>query len=126
MTDAPLTVAAAEIPIAQHVTVQFLGMTFNADTIWTTLIAMAVVLVLAFWFRAKVTSGVPGKVQLMWEALVDWVRGQTKEQLGEMNPIVMPLAATLFIFLLIANWLEIIPSGEHPKILPSPTADVNL
>lgn len=123
---APLTVADSTIPIGEHVTAQFLGMTFNVDTIWTTFIAMAVVLALAFWFRAKVTTGVPGKVQIMWETLVDWVRGQTKEQLGEMNPIVMPLAATLFIFLLVANWLEMIPSGEHPKYLPSPTADVNL
>lgn len=116
----------SEIPVGEHVTAHAFGMTFNIDTIWTTAIAGLVVIGLGFWFRAKVTSGVPSKIQLVWETLVDWVNGQVKDQLGRLNPFVVPLAASLFIFILVANYIELIPSGEHPKLLPAPTADVNL
>jgi F-type H+-transporting ATPase subunit a len=35
---------------------------------------------------------------------------------------VVPLAVTLFFFILIANWIELIPLGSH---VHAPTADVN-
>src|SRR5664279_3285582 len=54
------------------------------------------------------------------------VTTQVEGNLGRVNPFVVPLAVALFLFILVANWLEVIPSGEHPKILPSPTADINL
>ena len=40
----------------------------------------------------------------------------------------IPLATALFFFILIANWIEIIPTelNENVHILPSPTADTNL
>jgi F-type H+-transporting ATPase subunit a len=41
---------------------------------------------------------------------------------------VIPLATALFFFILIANWLEVIPTELNKKVhlLPSPTADTNL
>ena len=41
-------------------------------------------------------------------------------------PFVVPLAMTLFLFILIANWLAIIPTGHHPEYAPPPASDVNL
>jgi F-type H+-transporting ATPase subunit a len=41
-------------------------------------------------------------------------------------PFVVPLAVTLFLFILIANWLAIIPTGHHPEYMPPPASDVNL
>ena len=32
----------------------------------------------------------------------------------------VPLAFTLFVFILVANWLELIPTGHSPQYLPSP------
>jgi F-type H+-transporting ATPase subunit a len=40
-------------------------------------------------------------------------------------PYVVPLAVTLFLFILLCNWIGLIPSG-HPERLPAPTADINL
>lgn len=115
--------AESEIEIGEHITFTFLGMTFNADTIWSTVIAGLVVIGLGFWMRSKVTSKVPSKIQLMWEAIVGEVTRQVEENLGRVNPFVVPLAIALFVFILVSNWFEIIPS-QH--LLPSPTADVNL
>lgn len=119
-------VAESDIQIGHHVTVELFGLTFNADTIWSTAVAGVIVILLAFWLRAKITSGVPTKIQVIWEALIGWVTRQVEASLGHVHPFVVPLAVALFAFILIANWLEIIPSGEDPHYLPAPTADVNL
>jgi F-type H+-transporting ATPase subunit a len=114
------------IEIGNHVTGSIFGLTVNLDTIWTTVIAGAIVVGLGFWMRSKVTSGVPSRVQIIWEAIVNQVTTQVEDNLGRVNPFVVPLAVALFMFILIANWLELIPSGEHPKLLPAPTSDINL
>jgi F-type H+-transporting ATPase subunit a len=109
------------------------GMTFNADTIWCTLIAGAIVVGLGFALRAALTKRtaedhVPSKLQLVWEAIVGQVQTQVEDNLGKVHPFVVPLAVALFFFILIANWLELIPSEPTKKLhlLPAPTADTNL
>ena len=43
--------------------------------------------------------------------------------MGQVAPFVVPLAVTLFLFILIANWLELIPTRGN---LEPPSADINL
>ncbi len=126
MNHHPAITAATEIPVGNHVTVSIFGLTLNADTIWASGIAGLVVIALGLFVRSRVSSGVPGKVQLIWETLVDSVTTSVESNLGRVNPFVVPLAIALFVFILVSNWLELIPSGEDPKLLPAPTADVNL
>jgi F-type H+-transporting ATPase subunit a len=122
-----------EIHPGEHVERTFGGITFNMDTIWTTLIAGTIVLLLGFWARSALTKPnpdhVPTKIQLIWEAVVNEVQTQVEANLGRVHPFVVPLAVALFFFILIANWLELIPSElDSPKVhlLPAPTADTNL
>ena len=125
------------IEIGHHVEkeVEFLGRTwtFNMDTIWTTLIAGAIVILLGFWARRALTKDaddhVPSKIQILWEAIVGEVNRQVLDNLGRVHPFVVPLATALFFFILIANWMELIPSQlneETGHLLPAPTADTNL
>jgi F-type H+-transporting ATPase subunit a len=123
----------SEIQIGHHVEREFLGMTFNMDTIWTTLIAGTIVVLLGFWARAKLTEEtedhVPTKIQLIWEAVIGEVTKQVEDNLGKVNRTVISLAVALFFFILIANWFEIIPSEyneDSGHLLPAPTADTNL
>jgi F-type H+-transporting ATPase subunit a len=122
----------ADIKIGEHVERHFLGMTFNMDTIWTTLIAGAIVLGLGFWARAQLTrrtdDHVPTKLQITWEAVIDQVQSQVEDNLGKVNRTVVMIAVAEFFFILVANWLEMIPSepNEDYHFLPSPTADTNL
>jgi F-type H+-transporting ATPase subunit a len=123
---------AIEIHPGEHPEGHFLGMTFNLDTIWVTVIAGLIVVALGFWARAKLTESssdhVPTKIQLLWETIVSQVTRQVEESLGRVNPFVVPLATALFFFILIANWIEVIPTELNSKVhlLPSPTADTNL
>lgn len=118
--------AATDINIGEHVTAKFLGMTFNLDTIWSTVVAGAILVGLGLYMARRATKRVPSRLQLAFETVVDTVEGQVQSAIGPVAPFVVPLAVTLFLFILLANWLSVIPSGHHPELLPPPTADVNL
>jgi len=120
------------IQIGHHVTREFLGMTFNIDTIISTIVAGALVLILGFWATRSLTKDtkdhVPTKVQILWETVVGQVNKQVEDNLGKVHPFVAPLAISLFFFILFANWLELVPTelNEGTHLLPAPTADTNL
>jgi len=126
---APLSI---DIKPGEHPEGHLFGLTLNLDTIWVTVVAGAIVIALGFWARAHLTKDtddhVPTKVQLLWETIVKEVTTQVEANLGKVNPFVIPLATALFFFILIANWLEVIPTELNKKVhlLPSPTADTNL
>ncbi|MFE3189555.1 F0F1 ATP synthase subunit A [Nocardia sp. NPDC059240] len=102
-------------------------MTFNVDTIVSTGVAALIVLSLAFYLRAKITSGVPNGVQLFFEAITVQMRNQVETAIGmKIAPFVLPLAVTLFTFILLSNWLSVLPlqygSGE---LIAPPASDFN-
>jgi len=127
------TFLAAQIEVGEHHTATWLGLTVNTDTIMSTAIAGAIVIGLAFFLRAKVTStGVPGGVQLFWEALTIQMRNQIEAAIGmRIAPFVLPLAVTIFVFILISNWLSVLPlqysepDGRTTELLSSAAADIN-
>jgi F-type H+-transporting ATPase subunit a len=122
--------AAKTITVGVHPTVRILGLTINTDVVMSTLVCAAIFLFLGFRMRAKATDGVPGKLQLMWEILVEQVGELADSAVGPKGRRFVPLGVTLFMFILICNWLDFIPTSMRPgisePILPSPTGDVNL
>jgi F-type H+-transporting ATPase subunit a len=128
------TFLAAEsgIQVGHHTEANWFGLTVNTDTILSTVIAAAIVLGLAFFLRAKVTStGVPNGVQLFWETLTVQMRNQIESAIGmRVAGFVLPLAVTLFVFILIANWLSVLPvqysdeTGIHELLKPA-ASDIN-
>jgi F-type H+-transporting ATPase subunit a len=124
--------AKVEIHPGEHPEGHFLGLTWNLDTIWVTVVAGLIVIGLGLWARSQLTKStedyVPTKLQLVWETIVTQVQTQVEENLGRVHPYVVPLAVALFFFILIANWLEVIPTelNKNVHLLPSPTADTNL
>jgi F-type H+-transporting ATPase subunit a len=121
------TLLAAEggtITPGEHWTGEFLGLTFNLDTIIGTLIAGAIVCGLGYYMASRATKGRPSGLQVAFEALAGWVQGQLKEGMGVRAPRgVLGFCITVFVFILCCNWLAALPS-EH--WIPPPTADVNL
>jgi F-type H+-transporting ATPase subunit a len=120
-------VLAVNIPVGDHVTRKVFGINLNLDTIWTTGIAGAIVLGLGFYMRSRMTAGVPGKLQLFWETIVGAIGDLVEDNLGPKYRNVVPLGVTIFVFILVADWLEILPGLFHnTDYIPAPTADVNL
>ncbi len=130
-----MTILAAEsgIQVGHHTEAHWFGLTVNADTVLATAIAAVIVLALAFFLRAKVTStGVPNGVQLFWEAITTQLRNQIEAAIGmKIAPFVLPLAVTLFVFILVSNWLSVLPvqytdsSGAIHELLKPPASDIN-
>lgn len=118
---------ALNIEVGHHITWNVFGLTWNVDTILSTLVAGVIVIGLGFAMRRHLNARKPTGLQLFFETVTGWVERQVEETMGiRTAPFVVPLATTLFVFLLVANWLSLLPTGHHPEYLPPPAADVNL
>jgi len=122
------SVLAVTIEIGRHVTRTIFGSPVNIDDLFSVVLAGLVIVALGLWLRVKATAGVPGKLQLAFEAIVGAVENQVDQSMGSKGMFAVPLAVTLFLFILICNWFEIIPTEVpgHFQVLPSPTGDINL
>jgi F-type H+-transporting ATPase subunit a len=124
----PHVQASTNIEIGNHPEWHLFGLTLNADTIISTLVASAILLILGFIVRARVTSGPPGGIQLFFETITGMMRDQIETTIGlRVAPYLVPLSITMFLFLLFCNWLSVLPLtfGGH-ELLPPPAGDVNL
>ncbi len=123
-------VAVKNIEVGVHPHLNLLGLTLDYDVVLSTLLAMAIFIFLGFRMRSRVTEGVPGKLQLFWEILVEQVTELADSAVGPQGRRFVPIGVTVFLFILICNWIGFLPSAMHPgvsgEILPAPTSDVNL
>ncbi len=104
------------------------GFSFNLDTIFTMWFAMLVVLAFAY-ISTRNLSIIPGKLQAVSESLMRFFWGILDTMIANDNKKHVPLVASLFLFILIANLMGQLPlriihlkNGE----LASPTNDLNL
>ena len=98
--------------------------TFNYNSLISSALAVAVTLGIAFWFRSQLRDREPGKVQAIFELGYDLLRSLIKSTVSEDALFIIPLALTLFIYILIANWIEFLPLGLVPA-LHGANADLN-
>ena len=94
------------------------GHTFNEHTILMTWITMAIVILVAF-LATRNLKEVPTGWQNAIEAVADLWETQVKALIGEGGAFLVPLFLTLFLYLMVANWLGLCPGME------SPTNDIN-
>lgn len=127
-----LYLAEAQIEVGHHQEVEWLGMTWNIDTIISAGIAALVVLALAFFVKAKMTSERPNTVQLYWETITVQMRGQIESAIGmKIAPFVLPLAVALFTYILIVNWFSVLPvqygtdAGSTHELIKPASSDAN-
>ena len=99
-------------------TVQFAGLTFNWETLVMTWISMGIVLLIAI-LATRNLKMVPTGTQNIVEALIVWLREQVATNLGPKGEFLCPFIVTLFLFLIVANWLGLVPT------MASPTNDLN-
>lgn len=119
--------AGVELHPGEHYEAHLFGLTLNIDTIIGTLVAAAIVVGLGLFVRYKITSGVPNGGQLFFESVTKMLRDQVESTIGVRTaPFLIPLAVTLFVFILACNWMTILPVHIGGRsILPPPTSDVN-
>lgn len=97
-----------------HPVINIGGLDFNSDTIRNTLIVCAILAIGAVVLRSQLRVGKPTQLQNIMESIVGYIGGLTAETLQGRNLNLGPLAITLFTFLLVANWLGLIPGFKSP------------
>jgi F-type H+-transporting ATPase subunit a len=87
---------------------------FHLDTLgWS--IALGVIFVLLFRMAAsKATSDQPGALQNFVEVLVEFVDSSVKDTFHGRNPLIAPLALTIFVWIFLMNAVDLIPVDWIP------------
>ena len=98
--------------------------TFNYDSVVSSLLAVVVTIAVGFWIRSKLKSGEPGRVQAVFEWGYDQLRSLIRTNVSDDALFIIPLALTLFLYILVANWIELLPLAIFP-ILHGANADLN-
>ena len=126
-----------------HLMLNLHNFTISNGGFWTlNLDTLIIASLLGFFFlyfftkaAKKATSGVPGKLQNFVEVMVDFANSQVKETFHEKSNLLGPLALTIFVWVFLMNFMDIIPvdlfplSAEylgvaHMRVVA--TADLNL
>lgn len=93
-------------------------LTLNATTLLMTWIVMAALLAFSALVVRRLALD-PGPVQQVAELLVGYFRDLVQDTLGLRAPRYFPLILALFTFILLSNWLGMVP------LLEEPTRDLN-
>lgn len=107
---------------------------FNVDTIGWSLFLAGIILFIAHKVRSNLVSGTPGRFQNFVEMILEFVSTQVKDSFPGHNPLIAPLALTVFMWVWLMNFMDLIPvdllpaiahgfGAPHFKVVP--TTDLN-
>lgn len=99
---------------------------FHVDTLgWS--IAVGLLFVILFRMAArKATSGIPGGLQNLVEVMVDFVDGSVKDTFHGRNPLIAPLALTIFVWIFLMNAIDLVPVDWIPVLAAKITGNEHL
>ena len=109
--------------------------TVNLGTVFFSTFLGGLFLIAFYTAAKKATSGVPGKLQNFVEVMYEFADGQVKDCFKGDRTFIAPLALTIFVWVFLMNFMDILPVDLLPAIahkmgLPYlravPTADLNL
>jgi F-type H+-transporting ATPase subunit a len=90
--------------------------TINLDTIFFSVILGLFALILLYTAARRISTGVPGKLQNFAELMLQFADGQVKDCFHGNNKLIGPLALTVFIWIFLMNFMDIIPVDILPSI----------
>lgn len=110
-------------------------MTLNVDSMFFSVI-LGVVFIWLFGSAARrASSGKPGKLQAFVEIIIDFVDSSVKETFHAKSRLIAPLALTIFVWVFLMNFMDLIPvdwlplaaaGAGIPYLKVVPTTDVNI
>ena len=105
--------------IQHHITNWTFGDGFwavNLDTVIMSILCGAVILLLGRYIQKRITEGVPQGSQNFMEMVVEFVNKNVEDNFPGHNPIIAPLAITVFLWVFLMNFFDIIPVDLVPGI----------
>lgn len=90
--------------------------TFHIDTLFFSLFLGCCFLIVFKKAADKATSGVPGPLQNFAEMLVEFVDTQVKDSFHGHSALIAPLALTIFVWVWLMNFMDLLPVDLLPDI----------
>ncbi|MAJ81618.1 MAG: F0F1 ATP synthase subunit A [Legionellales bacterium] len=109
--------------------------TLNVDTLLFSVLMGLIVVGVYLYCAARITSGVPSRLQSFAELLFDFVNTQIKDTFGHEDRFAGALALVIFTWVFLMNFMDLIPVDLIPQILHLfgvnyvrvvPTTDMNM
>ncbi len=109
--------------------------TLNLDTLFFSITLGSLVLLMMYFGARRVTTAVPGKLQNFAELMLDFADSQVKDCFHGKNKLIGPLALTIFVWVFLMNFMDIVPVDVLPEaaklmgvhyLKVVPTNDLNL
>ncbi|MFP5348633.1 MAG: F0F1 ATP synthase subunit A [Gammaproteobacteria bacterium] len=88
---------------------------FHLDTLGFSIGLGILFLVLFRWAAANATSGIPRAWQNFVEWIVEFIDGAVKGSFSGHNPLIAPLALTVFVWIFLMNFMDLIAIDFLPK-----------
>src|SRR5215475_7278809 len=90
-----------------------------ANFVTMQLVVAIIIVVLFALLRPRLSVDKPGKFQHIFELVYGFLHDQSEEQVGHHGPHYVAYFGTIFIFILFANLIGIVPGFESPTMVPS-------
>ncbi len=91
--------------------------TLNIDTLATSIVLGVMFLAFFYCLARKVTVGPPSKLQNFVEMVVETIDGTVRETFHAPDPLIGPLAMTIFLWVFFMNFMDLLPVDLIPWIL---------
>jgi len=88
----------------------------HVDTIFFSVLLAALIIIVASRLGKSLDSDKPGGFQNFVEMIIEFVSQQVKDTFPGHNPIIAPLALTIFIWVWLMNFMDLIPVDLLPLI----------
>lgn len=95
----------------------------HVDTMLFSLLTGLIFIVLFSAVARRVTSGVPTGLQNLVEMLVEFIQGIVRDTFHGRNPLIGPLALTIFVWVFLMNSLKWLPVDLLPGVAHAMGAD---
>lgn len=95
----------------------------NLDTIAVSLMLGALIVFVAMRLGKQLETGRPGGFQNFVESILDFVATNVRDAFPGHNPIIAPLALTIFLWVWLMNFMDLIPVDLFPYLFQLVTGD---
>ncbi len=88
----------------------------HLDTIFFSYLLAALIIFVSIWLGKNLSADKPGAFQNMVEIIIDFVAQQVRDTFPGHNPLIAPLALTIFVWVWLMNFMDLIPVDLLPLI----------
>jgi F-type H+-transporting ATPase subunit a len=88
----------------------------HLDTLGISIVLGLLFVFLFRWVARRATAGVPGNLQNFIETILEFVDNTVRGSFSGNNPLVAPLALTIFIWIFLMNFMDLLSIDQVPQL----------